>query len=57
MFYGCSLLTNLDLSNINTSQVINMDSLFYNCLNLSSLNISNFITKNVQNSSKYERNV
>ena len=47
MFYGCSGLTSLDLSNFNTSQVTNMTFMFYRCSGLTSLNLSNFNTSQV----------
>ena len=47
MFYICSSLTNLDLSNFNTANVTNMRSMFDHCSSLTSLNLSNFITTTV----------
>ena len=47
MFYGCSGLTSLNLSNFNTSQVTNMTFMFYRCSGLTSLNLSNFNTSQV----------
>ena len=47
MFYGCSNLTNLDLSNFNTQNVTNMREMFCGCSNLTNLDLSNFNTKNV----------
>jgi len=47
LFYGCSLLTSLDLNNFNTSQVKNMDKMFNDCTELCLLNISNFDTSRV----------
>ena len=41
MFYGCSSLTSLDLSNFNTSNVTDMNFMFYGCTSLTSLNLSN----------------
>ena len=44
MFAYCSALKSLDLSNFNTSKVVNMTSMFYNCKKLSNipkLNASN----------------
>ena len=41
MFYGCSSLTSLDLSNFNTSNVTDMNNMFYGCTSLTSLNLSN----------------
>ena len=47
MFYGCSLLTSLDVSNLDTSRVINMFDMFYNCSGLASLDLSTFNTSEV----------
>lgn len=47
MFCNCSKLTNLDLSNLDTSNVTSMYYMFANCSNLTSLNLSNFDTSNV----------
>ena len=47
IFYGCSSLTSLDLSNFNTSNVIIMSGMFYNCSSLTSLDLSNFNTSKV----------
>ena len=47
MFYNCSKITSLDLSNFNTENVENMRYMFDYCSSLSSLNISNFNTENV----------
>ena len=49
MFYDCRNLTSLDLSNFNTSQVVNMRNMFYGCNALTNLDISNFDTSNVTN--------
>ena len=51
MFYNCSSLTNLDLSNFNTQNVKNMNTMFYNCSSLTNLDLSNFNTQNVKNMS------
>ena len=51
MFYNCSSLKELDLSNFNTSKVTNMDSMFFNCSSLNELNLSNFNTSKVTNMS------
>ena len=51
MFYDCSSLTSLNLSNFNTNNVTNMDSMFYNCSSLTSLILTNFNTINVINMS------
>ena len=37
MFYGCTSLTSLDLSNFDTSKVTNMGYMFQSCTNLTSL--------------------
>ena len=49
MFYNCSLLISINLSNFNTNNVTNMGSMFYNCSLLTSINLSNFNTNNVTN--------
>ena len=49
MFYDCSSLTSLDLSNFITSNVTNMNMMFSGCSSLTSLNLSNFDTSNVTN--------
>ena len=47
MFYNCSALTSLDLSNFNTANVTNMYGMFYGCSSLESLDVSSFNTSNV----------
>ena len=47
MFYNCESLTQLDLSNFNTSNVVNMSEMFSDCLNLMQLDLSNFDTSQV----------
>ena len=47
IFYECSSLTSIDLSNFNTDNVTNMASMFYGCSSLNSIDLSNFNTKNV----------
>ena len=44
MFYGCKLLTSLNLSNFNTKNVFSLQSLFKSCSNLSYIDISSFET-------------
>ncbi len=51
MFYGCSNLTSLDLSNFNTNNVTNMYSMFEGCSSLTSLDLSPLNTTNVTNMS------
>ncbi len=51
MFYGCSSLTELNLSSFNTSAVTNMSYMFMNCSKLATLNVSNFNTNKVTNMS------
>ena len=48
MFYKCSNITEIDLSNFNTSYINNMESMFSDCTLLSSLNLSNFDTSKVK---------
>ena len=47
MFRGCSNITEINLSNFNTSQVTSMSQMFRNCFSLVSLNISNIDTSQV----------
>ena len=47
MFYNCSSLINLNLSNFNTQNVIDMREMFYKCYSLINLNLSNFNTQHV----------
>ena len=47
MFGYCRNLQSLDLSNFDTSNVTDMDSMFYSCSDLQSLDLSNFDTSNV----------
>ena len=42
MFYNCSSLTSLNLSNFNTSNVINMRYMFSGCFNLEYINLNKF---------------
>lgn len=63
MFYGCSKLSQLDLSCKEgyapifvTSQVENMDSMFCDCINLTKLNVSDFDTANVKSMANMFKN-
>ena len=47
MFYGCSNIYEMDLSNFNSSKVMNMASMFYGCSSLISINLSNMDTSQV----------
>lgn len=49
MFYGCSNLTSLNLTNFNTKNVKNMNGMFGDCTHLTSLDITNFNTAKVTN--------
>ena len=42
MFFGCSNLTTLDISNFNTKKVANMENMFRACINLTTLDLSSF---------------
>ena len=48
MFFNCSSLTELDLSNFNTNNVKYMNHMFYKCSSLTSLDLSKFNTNNVK---------
>ena len=47
MFYGCESIAELDTSNFDTSNVLNMDFLFEALYNVTSLNVESFDTSNV----------
>jgi surface protein len=49
MFFNCWELKSLNLSNFDTSSVINMQQMFASCTSLTSLDINNFNTSNVEN--------
>ena len=49
MFYDCSEITEIDLSNFNTSQIKYMNSMFRSCPSLISLNLLNCDTSKVEN--------
>lgn len=51
MFYGCRVLTSLDLTNFNTARVEDMGSMFKNCSALTSLDLTSFNTVWVTNMS------
>ena len=47
MFCKCKDITEIDLSNFDTSKVTDMGSMFYDCSSLSSIDLSNFNTSKV----------
>lgn len=47
MFNACQSMTNLDLSNFDTSKVTDMGFMFGDCLSLATLDVSSFDTSNV----------
>ena len=47
MFYRCYKITEIDLSNFNTSNITSMLGIFYECSSLTSINLSNFDTSKV----------
>ena len=49
MFYNCKNIIKIDLSNFNSSNVVNMEKMFFLCTNLININFLNFETKNVTN--------
>ena len=49
MFYFCKSFTELDLTNFNTTNVIDMRAMFYRCEALKSIDVSSFNTSNVTN--------
>ena len=48
MFYGFNSLEELNISNFNTNNIINMYNMFFRCTSLKKLNLSNFNTNNVK---------
>ena len=48
MFNGCWDITEIDLSNFDSSEVTNMESMFYFCTSLTSLDLSNLDTSKVR---------
>jgi len=51
MFYKCSFLTNIDLSNFNTNNAKDMSYMFSRCSSLIYINLFNFNTNNVKDMS------
>ena len=49
LFSQCNSLTNIDLSNFNSQNVINMSNMFNGCNSLKNIDLSDFNTKNVTN--------
>ena len=49
MFFRCSNLIDINLSNFNTQNVTNLLGMFWGCNNLIDINLSNFNTRNVTN--------
>ena len=47
LFFNCSTLVNLNLSNFKTQNLTYMNGMFYGCRNLENINLSNINTKNV----------
>lgn len=47
MFYGCTILPEIDLTHFNTAKVQDMSYMFYGCTTLTSLNFSSFNTEKV----------
>ena len=47
IFYDCNSLTNLNLSDFKTKNVIDISYMFYDCNSLTNLNLANFNIQNV----------
>lgn len=47
MFYGCTILPEIDLTHFNTAKVQDMSYMFYGCTTLTSLDFSSFNTEKV----------
>ena len=52
MFNGCSNVTTVDISTLDTSGATDMHSMFQNCTSISALDLSNFNTSNVTDMSR-----
>ena len=48
MFQGCSLITEIDLSNFDSNNVGNIDYMFYGCTSLKSIKFGNFKTSKLK---------
>ena len=48
MFYGCSSLTSIDLSNFDVSKITNFQYMFYNCKSLQTINLNSFKLDNAE---------
>ena len=55
LFYGCSRLLSLDLSNFNTKNVKDMSYMFFGCTSINELYIKTFDTSNVQKTIRIRR--
>ena len=51
MFTGCSNITSIDFTNLNTSKIIMMNNMFDGCIKLSTLDLTNFDVINVRDMS------
>ena len=51
LFYNCSFLVNIDLSNFNDEKIINMSNMFNGCSSLISINFIDFYGENVRDMS------
>ena len=49
MFYQCSSLNEINLSNINTNNVTNMSYMFQKCFSLKEINLYNFNINKITN--------
>ena len=51
LFYNCTNITEVDISNFYSSKIITVEKMFYNCISLLSLNLNNFSLPNLNNTS------
>ena len=49
LFYGCSAISEIDASHLNTSNVTSMSGMFSHCTSLKSINLQNIDTSKVKN--------
>ena len=48
MFYGCTSVTEIDMTSFDTSSLVYMDRMFYDCQSLISVDLSSFDTTNLK---------
>ena len=57
LFSDCTSLIEIDLTNFNTSNVIDMSNMFFNCRSMEEIDVSSFDTTKVNNMSEMFANL